>query len=231
MSLQQKKTAVTATAAQKIMQSAEYKKFADDKPNEILPAGAPALSYGLIAVKTELEKSDVHEHVHSVNDKHAWAIFLDSKLITKRQTEQGTENYLIGFENGLKARENETHFSQKENDPVSHRILFQPEPHYISYSFFYGFFAQTIRLLCLKTVYGNDYAKYKDQTLEKIEIGIASKKEILKKFNDKYTFAFTKNPALIEMMNDYAETLIENVIEVRENLGKKTMARERRTRR
>ena len=231
MKLPQKKSTVTATAAQKVMQTAEYKKFAEDCPDSVLPMNQPELAFGLDTDKNVLEKSDVRKHIHSVNDKHAWAIFLDDKLITKRQTQSGTENYLIGFENGLKARKNETHFSQKENDPVSHRILFQPEPHYISYSFFYGFFAQTIRLLCLKTVYGNDYLKYKDTSLGKIEIGIASKKEILKKFNEKYTFAFTKNPALTEMMNDYAETLIENVIEVRENLGNKTMARERRTRR
>lgn len=228
MSTQEKKPVVIATAAQGILTSTDCKKFIEDEPNASVPVCAPSLEHGFAVEKTDLGKSDLKKHVSSVNDKHAWAIFLDEKLITKRRDGNLVENYLIGYENGLKARKNETHFSQKENDPVSHRIIFQPEPHYISYSFFYGFFAQTIRLLCLKTVYGDDYAKHKDQSMEKIQIGISAKKEILDKFNKKYTFAFPKNRALEKTMEEYAGTLIENVIEVRENLGNKIHSKTRR---
>ncbi len=230
MATQKKKTSVIATTAQKVLRSTDYKKFIEDRPDDVLPCRASGCAYGVDMDKSQLKKSELKQHIQSVNDKHAWAIFLDEKLVAKQKTDSGVENYLIGYENGLTARRNETHFAQKENDPVSHRIIFQPEPHYVSYSFFYGFFEQTIRTLCLKTIYGSDYTKHKNnRALQKSDVSITVKKEILKKFNDKYTFAFSKNPALIAKMNEYAEILIENVIEVRENLGGNAAAKGRRT--
>ena len=225
MAQQKNKGSVIATTAQSVLRSTDYKKLVEQHPEDALPCQTPNCNFVAETEKSQLAKSDLKQHVQSVNDKHAWAIFLEEKLVSTQKTEGGVEHYLIGYENGLTARQNETHFTQKENDPVSHRIIFQPDPHYVSYSFFYGFFEQTIRTLCLKTIYGADYAKNKTmRSLKKTDVGIRElgqkqKKEILKKFNDKYSFAFTKNPALVNLMNAYAETLIENVIEVRENLG------------
>ena len=228
MATNEKKPVVIATAAQGILTLTDYKKRVEDESNNQIPVCKLSLESGFAVEKTDLKKNDLQKHVSSVNDKHAWAIFLDEKTITKRRVGDAVENYLIGYENGLLARKNETHFSQKENDCVSHRILFQPDPHYISYSFFYGFFAPTIRLLCLKTVYGEDFAKHKDAAHEKIQIGMSAKKEILDTFNKKYTFAFSKNPGLEQLMCEYAKTLIENVIEVKENLGNKSGNKNRR---
>ena len=54
--------------------------------------------------------------ITKLDDKHAWAIFLDKKLIQELVTAEGHVQYfLIGYENGVSARQNETHFSQKEN--------------------------------------------------------------------------------------------------------------------
>ena len=143
------------------------------------------------------------------DDKHAWAIFLDKKLIQELTTDDGqTQYFLIGYENGISARTNETHFSQKENDPISHRLIFQPEPTFISYSFFYGFFGRTIEELCKKYFSVNT------------EWNISIRHMILKDFNNKYTFSFPKNPDMSKLMSDYAETLIENIIDIQAKVGR-----------
>lgn len=145
--------------------------------------------------------------IKAMDDKHAWAIFMDTKLIQRIEENGIIQNYLIGYENGLKARQNETHFSQKENDPICHRVIFQPEPTFISYSFFYGFFGRTIENMCLA------YAE------QNTEFNISGRKQILADFCDKYTFSFPKNPELAEVMCEYAEILIENIIDIQAKVG------------
>lgn len=190
-------------------------------PNDI-PIGN--LIQSLSTEKIALPPVNPAPHIHSVSDKHAWAIFLDENLISKyvKTLADGTtetENYLIGYQNGVTARKNETHFSQKENDPVSHRIIFQPEPYYVSYSFFYGFFYPTIRHLCLQTLYGKDYQKKNPKSLVCSGVNISTRRAILKKFEDKYTFGFSKKTELHALMHDYAARVIENVVEICEKLG------------
>lgn len=145
--------------------------------------------------------------IKAMDDKHAWAIFMDTKLIQKIEENGVIQNYLIGYENGLKARQNETHFSQKENDPICHRVIFQPEPTFISYSFFYGFFGRTIENMC---------QLYAEQNTE---FNISGRKQILADFCDKYTFSFPKSPELAEVMYEYAEILIENIIDIQAKVG------------
>ena len=147
--------------------------------------------------------------ITKLDDKHAWAIFLYKKLIQELLTSDGqTQYFLIGYENGTSARRNENHFSQKENDPISHRLIFQPEPTFISYSFFYGFFGQTIEALCQKYFSANT------------EWNISIRHKILKDFKDKYTFSFPKRPEMENLMFDYAETMIENIIDIQAKVGK-----------
>lgn len=147
--------------------------------------------------------------ITKMDDKHAWAIFLDRKLVQKITDNEGqVQNFLIGYENGLSARRNETHFSQKENDPISHRVIFQPEPTFISYSFFFGFFGQTIEAICDRYIASNT------------EWNISIRHQILKDFKDKYGFSFPKNPSLENTMYEYAEALIENIIDIQAKVGK-----------
>jgi hypothetical protein len=145
--------------------------------------------------------------IKAMDDKHAWAIFLDPKLIQRVEEAGVIQNFLIGYENGLKARQNETHFSQKENDPINHRLIFQPEPTFISYSFFYGFFGKTIENMC------EAYAS------QNTEFNISGRKQILASFCEKYTFSFPKNPELTGVMYEYAEILIENIIDIQAKVG------------
>ena len=147
--------------------------------------------------------------ITKMDDKHAWAIFLDRKLVQKTVDSDGAvQNFLIGYENGLSARRNETHFSQKENDPISHRVIFQPEPTFVSYSFFFGFFGQTIETICDRYIASNT------------EWNISIRHQILKDFKDKYGFSFPKNPSLENTMYEYAEALIENIIDIQAKVGK-----------
>ena len=174
----------------------------------------PLTDAAQILVSLDVEKAGTQETdqaaalVKTMDDKHAWAIFLDSRLVQKAVVDGKEQHFLIGYENGLSARQNETHFSQKENDPVCHRVIFQPEPTFISYSFFYGFFGKTIEAMCQRYIAANT------------EWNISVRKQILGDFCDKYTFAFPKNPKLQDTMCEYAEALIENIIDIQAKVGK-----------
>ena len=157
--------------------------------------------------ETGLEVTPADSIVRAMDDKHAWAIFLDTRLIQTIEENGVKKHFLIGYENGLKARQNETHFSQKENDPICHRLIFQPEPTFISYSFFYGFFRKTIENMCASHV------------SESSEFNISERKQILADFCDKYTFSFPKSPELEGVMFEYAEILIENIIDIQAKVG------------
>ena len=68
-----------------------------------------------------------------------WIVSIDKDILFKC-LDQGEEKYiLIGYENGLNARKSELYFYQRENDQSSYVVEFDPEPYFISYSFFNGF--------------------------------------------------------------------------------------------
>lgn len=164
---------------------------------------------------SEFSKGDGHLQAFSTDSlisamdaNHAWAIFLDRDLVQTCVVNGKEQHFLIGYESGTKARRNETHFSQKEQDPVSHRLIFQPDPIFISYSFFYGFFGPTIRALCARFVDTNP------------DWNITTRKTIIKAFCDKYTFTFTQNPALADKMREYADIMIENIVDIQTKVGK-----------
>ena len=193
-----------------------------EKSHTLLEATEADLIKKIEFERAVLEDTPAKDHIHTVEDKHAWAIFLDEDLITTHESvdhggNKSTEKYLIGYQNGLKARKNETHFSQKETDPFSHRIIFQPAPQYVSYSFFYGFFYPTICHICAQVIYGENYKK--KSYLAPTNVSIAKRQQILKKFENKYTFDFSKNPELSDLMHEYAVTLVENIAEICEKLG------------
>jgi len=202
------KTLVNVTMADEVLCSMALQN--DKAEPEITSAeqvlGSDCFNVDKMIYEPFTEASDI---ITKLDDKHAWAIFLDKKLIQQLQTPDGqTQHFLIGYENGTSARRNETHFSQKENDPVSHRLIFQPEPTFISYSFFYGFFGQTIEALCSKYFSSNT------------EWNISIRHKILKDFKEKYTFSFPKRPEMENLMFDYAETMIENIIDIQAKVGK-----------
>ena len=176
----------------------------------------PALKKDLGAEGTAQTKEEIEALVTNMRMYHLWQISLDKKLITKvveeilvptadggQETKKVTKNYLIGYQNGLNARTNETHFAQKETDAVSHEIIFQPEPHFVSFSFFYGFFGQTIQTLCEQTLAATS------------DVNISNKNSILKQFTDKYAFRY-----LSDSMKKYAELMIENIVDIQAKVGK-----------
>ena len=162
--------------------------------------------WGFAHEDSSLEVIKADEAVSGLDDKHAWAIFLDPGLVITIQDEEKKSHFLVGYENGLSARRNETHFRQKETDPVSHRIFFQPEPCFVSYSFFYGFFGETVSRMC-------------EQMLATGNRNLSNRRVILNQFCEKYTFAFPKHKYLVDTMRDYAATMIGNILDVQAKVG------------
>ena len=135
-----KKTGVTTAQAAEVLKGKDLKNLVDKAHASLDCVTDTSFIKSIKSERAELSNASPSDHIHTVEDKHAWAIFLDDDLITKYVAANGeTEKYLIGYQNGKAARKNETHFSQKETDPFAHRIIFQPAPSYVSYSFFYGF--------------------------------------------------------------------------------------------
>lgn len=163
-------------------------------------------TWGFSHEASTIAMSDANKAVSGLDDKHAWAIFLDPALVVASESGGKKEHFLVGYENGLAARRNETHFKQKETDPISHRIFFQPEPCFISYSFFYGFFGETVNKLC-------------EQMLATGNVNLSNRRVILYQFCEKYTFAFPKHKYLEETMREYAATMIGNVLDVQAKVG------------
>lgn len=140
------------------------------------------------------------------NVYHPWRISLYEKLPFICESDKGEQVFLIGYQNGQTAREKETHFHQHETDPIPYVITLDPDPHFISYSFFYGFFRQTLEKLCLKN-------------MAKDDLRIVVKKKIADAFFKKYTFNFRNNPELLLSMREYVETMTENIMESIEKGG------------
>ncbi len=133
--------------------------------------------------------------------QRTWIIRLEDKNLSKC-IENGEEKVLlIGYDNGLSKRKAEKYFLQREKDKEYYFLKFEPEPHFISYTFFAGFFGQTIKNLCAQ----------KDETEY---IGTAKRLALLRQFNNKYRFSFVLNPGLNEIIKDYADELIENEVDM-----------------
>ncbi len=131
---------------------------------------------------------------------HPWRISLYKALPFICEAEGAEKVFLIGYKNGQTARDKETHFAQHEADPIPYVISLDPDPHFISYSFFYGFFRETVEKMCHK--YMNPE-----------ELRVTIKKKITDEFFKKYTFDFRKNPQLLSHMGEYVDTMTENIME------------------
>lgn len=137
------------------------------------------------------------------NSYHPWRISLYEKLPFACEADGEDKFFLIGYQNGQTARGKETHFEQHETDPLPYVISLDPDPHFISYSFFYGFFRQTVEKMCIKHTMAG-------------ELRITLKKKIADEFLKKYTFDFRNNPNLLHLMREYVETMIENIMDCME---------------
>ena len=51
--------------------------------------------------------------------------------------------------------------------------------------------------------------------------GRRNRKSILKQFCDKYVFAFSKNKHLEKTMQEYAEAMIENIVDIQAKVGER----------
>ncbi|MBQ8320160.1 MAG: hypothetical protein IJX81_04700 [Clostridia bacterium] len=152
------------------------------------------------------ELLDILDEINIANSYHPWRISLYEKLPFICEADGEEKVFLIGYGNGQTAREKETHFHQHETDPIPYVISLDPDPHFISYSFFYGFFRQTIEEMCRKNAAQD-------------ELHVAVKKKIADAFFKKYTFDFRNNPQLLRSMREYVETMIENIMDSMEKGG------------
>ncbi len=131
---------------------------------------------------------------------HPWRISLYEKLPFICE-DFGTEKvFLIGYNNGQMARKKETHFEQHETDPIPYIISLDPDPHFVSYSFFYGFFRETLEKMCVKN-YSTE------------ELRVSIRKKTVEDFFSKYTFDFRNNPKMIAIVKEYVETMVENIVD------------------
>ena len=144
-----------------------------------------------------------------LNAYHPWRISLYEKLPFICAADGGEKVFLIGYQNGQTARDKETHFYQHETDPIPYVISLDPDPHFISYSFFYGFFRQTLEKICRKH-------------MTKDELRVIVKRKITDEFFKKYTFEFRNNPKLLQSMCEYVDTMTENIMETIEKGGEES---------
>lgn len=133
--------------------------------------------------------------------QRTWIVRFENKSISKCIENDEEKVLLVGYENGLSKRKEEKYFLQREKDADFYLMKFDPEPYFISYTFFVGFFGQTVKNLCAQKE-GVEY------------IGAAKRLALLKQFSNKYRFSFTRNPRLNDLINDYAEELIENEVDI-----------------
>ena len=143
-----------------------------------------------------------------MSTQRTWLVTIDKKSLCKCMVGDEEQYLLIGYENGVNARKGELYFSQREKDRDSYLINFVPEPYFISYSFFNGFFGQTIKNFCLLN----------DPLIE--DVNVSHRKIVLQRFFNKYKFSFTLNPGMNDAIKNYAEAMIENVIDIQAKMGK-----------
>ena len=158
-------------------------------------------------IQTSAPKGDQIDEIFNVFEDtlpsisyHPWRISLYKTLPFICEAEGVEKVFLIGYKNGQTARDKETHFAQHEADPIPYVISLDPDPHFISYSFFYGFFRETVEKMCRKYI-------------NEEELRVSIKKKITDEFFKKYTFDFRKNPQLLSHMNEYVDTMTENIME------------------
>lgn len=134
-----------------------------------------------------------------------WEISVNKELLCTMQSD-GSERYIfIGFNNGQKVRKDELYFSQREKDTNNYNIFFNPEPYFISYSFFYGLFNETIGKMCLE--------------FEKDRYLLTKKSIILKKFFEKFNFVIEQNKELQTTLREYAAAIIEKIFDIQVGIG------------
>lgn len=131
---------------------------------------------------------------------HSWRISLYETVPFICKAEKTKKVFLIGYKNGQLTREKETHFSQHEEDSTPYCISLNPDPHFISYSFFYGFFRETVEKMCRKHI-------------DSEELYVTNKKKVMDEFFKKYSFEFHQNPQLLSYMKEYIDTMIENIMD------------------
>lgn len=116
-----------------------------------------------------------------MSTQRIWKVVLPKEECVKSIKDGEEQIFLIGQESGLRVRKKEIYFAQREKDSDNYVFRFDPEPDYLSYSFFYGMFYPTIQKM---------YQEYIDK--ENVSL-IAVKKIVSKKFQQKYAFSFKKN--------------------------------------
>ncbi len=136
-----------------------------------------------------------------------WVIKMDEKSLFPCEVGGNEQYLLIGYKNGLDARKSQMYFGQREKDNDSYELVFEPEPYYISYSFFNGFFNETVKSFCERYREGDN------------EINISKRKDILQEFCKKYTFSFFQNSKLGGIIVEYIEAMIENTMDIQAKVG------------
>ncbi len=187
------------TPARDVLSTVPERKADKEFDLEDLTLDSPVKS----AIPTSDDTDDVLKYLDETtafNVYHPWRISLYEKLPFICEAQDGEKVFLIGYQNGQTAREKETHFYQHETDPIPYAISLDPDPHFISYSFFYGFFRQTLEKMCRKNMATD-------------ELRVAVKKKITDDFFKKYTFDFRNNPQLLQSMREYVDTMTENIME------------------
>lgn len=137
---------------------------------------------------------------------HPWRISLYEKLPFVCEDNGIEKVFLVGYNNGQMARQKETHFQQHETDPIPYIITLDPDPHFMSYSFFYGFFRETLEKMCI-----NNYSEE--------ELRVTVKKKTAEDFFAKYTFDFRNNPSMFALVKEYVATMVENIVDSLDKRG------------
>lgn len=134
-----------------------------------------------------------------------WTIKIDKNSYCVSEIDGIDRIFFIGYANGMRERSEELYFSQREKDKDIYLIEFDPEPYFISYSFFYGLFNETIIKMC--TDFENSHT-------------VLSKKNIiLKRFLEKFNFVFNQNKALHETVKEYVNAIIEKTFDLQVGIG------------
>ncbi|MDE6201290.1 MAG: hypothetical protein K2M47_05380 [Clostridiales bacterium] len=119
-------------------------------------------------------------------------------------TIDGEEKYFfVGYDNGIKEKKEELYFLQREKDKEKYQIAFSPKPHFISYSFFYGFFNDTITKMCSESDTTHSF--------------LSQKNIILNKFFEKY--AFDVDEIVNAQIKEYVMAIIEKNIDIQDGVG------------
>ena len=132
-----------------------------------------------------------------------WNITISSQAYFVSTIDGESKYFFVGYDNGVKAKNGELYFLQREKDKERYQIAFSPTPQFISYSFFYGLFNETITKMCGE--------------LDRTQSFLAQKNIILNKFFDKY--AFDVDNSVNEQIKEYVMAIIEKNIDIQDGVG------------